>query len=87
MNEEKRLMRQIQMLSFALYEATLYLDGHPNDRRALEYYAGHQKKLSELKNRYEREYGPLTINTAVGDSWKWVSGPWPWEYSCERGGV
>lgn len=87
MNDEKKLMRQLQVFSFALYEAALYLDAHPNDKRALEYYAAHQRKLSELKARYERQYGPLTYNSYAGGAWKWSRGPWPWEYSDERGGV
>ena len=36
MNSRKNNM--LHALSFALVETVLYLDGHPNDRRALEYY-------------------------------------------------
>ena len=28
----------LHALAFALYETALYLDGHPNDRWAIEYY-------------------------------------------------
>ncbi len=83
MCEEKRLMRQIQMLSFAVYESALYLDAYPSDRRALEYYSRHQRKLDELTERYERRFGPLTMGKNGGDAWKRSRGPWPWEYSCD----
>ena len=37
MNDRRKLMRQIQVFSFAVYEAALYLDSHPDDKRAMEY--------------------------------------------------
>lgn len=83
MNDQKRLFRQIQIYSFVIYETALYLDGHPYDRRALEYYNRYNTKLLELTDRYERKYGPLTIfGGQCGDEWKWVDSPWPWEYDA-----
>lgn len=83
MNEQKRLMRQIQVFSFAVYEAALYLDGHPHDKRAIEYYNRYQRKLAELTEKYERHFGPLTIRGNNSSEWKWTNGAWPWEYSCD----
>lgn len=83
MNDKKRLMRQIQVFSFAVYEAALYLDGHPNDKKAMEYYNKYSDKLAELTEKYEHSFGPLTIKGNKGHAWKWTESAWPWEYSCD----
>ena len=80
MNDQRKLFRQIQVFSFAVYEAALYLDGHPCDKRAIEYYNKYNSRLLELKDRYEKSFGPLTINGNDGCKWKWTEAPWPWEY-------
>ena len=35
----------------------------------------------KLTDQYEKNYGPLTVNSEyLGDSsWKWIKSPWPWE--------
>ena len=41
---------RLHALSFALVETALYLDGHPKDKRALEYYEKVSKEYkAELK--------------------------------------
>lgn len=80
MNERDRLLRRIRADDFALYEAVLYLDGHPRNKKALEYYRQLRDELAQLKAEYTRKYGPLTIyDNDNGDSWQWIDGPWPWE--------
>lgn len=83
MNDRRKLMRQIQVISFAVYEAALYLDGHPKDKRAMEYYNKYNAKLAELTERYEKSFGPLTIHGNCAHEWKWVDAPWPWELDCD----
>ena len=34
----QRLMKQIQVYSFAVYDALLYLDAYPESKEALEFY-------------------------------------------------
>lgn len=80
MCEQKKLFRQIQVYSFAVYEAILYLDGHPSDKRALEYYKKYNTKLSDLKKKYEEKYGPLTAFGNESATWNWTESAWPWEY-------
>ena len=71
----------IRAYSFAVYETALYLDGHPDDKRALAYFTRYNDKLKEATNRYEKRYGPLTVYGAGGtDEWTWTATPWPWEY-------
>ena len=84
MNDRKKLFKQIQVYSFAVYETALYLDGHPNDCRALEYYRKKKEILSELCAKYEKLYGPLTIRgNDCDDEWKWTAFPWPWELDSD----
>lgn len=34
------------------------------------------------KAAYESKYGPITKETAAaGDSYQWLSDPWPWNYA------
>ena len=75
-----KLLRKIQKHSFALVEAHLFLDGHPNCQRALEYFTCQKEMLDRYVAEYEETYGPLTARSgACNDSWKWIQGPWPWE--------
>ncbi len=78
---ESRAMREVQKEAFAVYETALYLDGHPDDRRALRYYAEHEARRAEAVARYEKKYGPMTVcGVRSADRWTWVDDPWPWEY-------
>lgn len=79
MNKAK-LLHFINMVSFQVVDATLFLDTHPSDKEALQ----HFNYYSDLRNKalklYEEKYGPLTIDSANPDCyWAWVKEPWPWE--------
>jgi len=77
------LMREIQTLSFACHDTALYLDGHPNDARALSYFNAQNAKLTDAVAQYENNFGPLTANSIeYSDSWTWIDGPWPWKYEA-----
>ncbi len=80
MNEREKMLRAVQQYHFAMEEAGLYLDAHPEDKKALAYFS----KISELSKQavaaYEAQYGPLTIMSASSaDRWQWIDSPWPWE--------
>ena len=79
-DERTRLLHKLQAADFAVYEAVLYLDGHPDCRHALAYYCRHREIAARLRAEYEKKYGPTTNNNACdGAHWSWVDGPWPWE--------
>ena len=79
MNRE-RLMREIQEVGFALVDLNLFLDTHPNNRIALDFFRDMQTKYAELQADYEMEFGPLTaFDTNTEQGWTWISHPWPWE--------
>jgi spore coat protein JB len=80
MNERGALLRRLQAEDFALYEVALYLDGHPKCKKALAYYAEHQKLYEALKREFEEKFGPLSLYRNKNDeNWDWAEGPWPWE--------
>lgn len=83
---QKRLMKQVQMYSFALTEAVLYLDTHPHDTAALNYYEKYRKLRKEAIRKYEENFGPITAeNIHPEKSWSWVLEPWPWELKESSG--
>lgn len=76
-NREKLLLK-IMEVKFYAYDLALYLDTHPEDRRALKLHHDMVEKLKILEKQYEDEYGPLTMETNM-NSWEWIETPWPWE--------
>lgn len=81
MNDMKRRhMKQIQAYSFAVKEAVLYLDTHPDDKAALAYFDKYRQLLWEATRNYEEHHGPITADaTDTSRGWAWVLEPWPWE--------
>ncbi len=76
-----KLIKEIQIASFAVVETNLYLDTHPYDEIAL----AALEKYSEMRKlaikEYEAVYGPIfSFNvSADADCYKWVKEPFPWE--------
>ena len=74
----EEMMMQIRELDFAIVELGLYLDTHPDDQKALCLHREYAKKLKDLKDKYQKVYGPLTIHYPC-NKWRWLEEPWPWE--------
>jgi len=74
MREE--MIMKIRELDFAIIELALYLDTHPDDRKALCLHREYAKEVKELKDKYQKVYGPLTINYPC-NKWRWLEEPWP----------
>lgn len=72
-------LQQIRETGFALHELVLYLDTHPDNRKALSLYKTYKKKLDELCTAFEKNHGPLTSFGVNGDRWTWTEHPWPWQ--------
>lgn len=74
------LLKQVQSYQFAAYDMLLFLDTHPDDKKAFDMYKELVKKYKALVNEYENQYGPLTaFGAAMYDTFKWIDSPWPWE--------
>ena len=77
-------LTELQVLSFGIQELALYLDTHADDAEALELYRAYQNLYREGMNKYEKLYGPLNHASEGNGSYKWLCGPWPWEYAKNR---
>ena len=79
---KKELLQFIDQVSFAIDDLLLFLDTHPKEKRALEYYSELSARRNELLEKYAKFYGPLTIDTGNDSdlkSWQWMEQPFPWE--------
>lgn len=94
MTERASLLKEIDEASFAMNDATLYLDTHPTDEAALQYFQMCQFRRKKAMQAFEENYEPLTVdcvnyeNNNKTDShtcyanqkhWTWGDGPMPWE--------
>ncbi len=74
------LLKEIQQYNFAAYDMLLYLDTHPDDKKAFELFKSLVKKTKDLVKEYEANFGPLSAKSAAGfDTFRWLESPWPWE--------
>lgn len=81
------LLKEIQQLSFRLYDLTLFLDTHPTEQCAIKDFNETLNKYKSMVRNFEKLYGPLTLKGVDEDAmeWKWTKGPWPWENCrCEE---
>jgi len=74
----EEMITKIKELDFAIIELALYLDTHPDDEKALCLHRRYSKELKELKDKYQKVYGPLSIYFPC-NKWRWLEEPWPWE--------
>ena len=80
MNEQRKLMNRIQNTCFVIQETALYLDTHPQCRKALRYYNIAIREREDAIRQYEARFGPVSIHGNQDENcWRWVTEPWPWE--------
>ena len=86
MNDNKpcrqELMNRINAASFAVDDVKLFMDTHPCDKEAMEYFEKYQEMRKYALREYAKYYSPLTIDTVRTDScenWNWIDEPWPWQ--------
>ena len=76
----REMMKKIKCLSFAIVDLAQYLDTHPDDRKAICLHREYTNQLNDLKDKYQRVFGPLSIYYPC-NKWRWLENPWPWERS------
>lgn len=83
----RQLMNMINQASFAMDDVLLYLDTHPCDQAALNYYHYVTNLRKNAMAAYQADCGPLMAEHVDSDNyWTWVTGKWPWEGgSCACG--
>ena len=72
------MLNTIKSLDFAVIELGLYLNTHPDDERALCLHKEYCRQLKDIKDKYQKMYGPLSIYYPC-NKWRWLEEPWPWE--------
>ena len=77
---KNQMLNEIRSLAFAITDIALYLNTHPTDEKALCLHREYCNRYDNLKDKYQRMYGPLTIYFPC-NKWKWLENPWPWERS------
>jgi len=83
MNGQEQLLNNINIVDFTMVDLALFLDTHPKDRRALEYYAHYSQIKRQLCREFSKKYYPLTMAEADCEkSWSWGEAPLPWEGGC-----
>lgn len=84
MDSKGKLLKEIQVYSFAEKEWELYLDTHPDDQNALKTHAEIVKKLENLVQEFANNYGAIQSNQSTNtNKWEWINGSWPWEKSSD----
>ena len=77
---QKELYEWIATLGFCAVDMMLYLDTHPDDEAALDYFNQCTQLYRNAKMAYEKQYGPLNaFGESNADEWNWNEGPMPWE--------
>ena len=77
--EKSALLRRVMMVDFAIHEAALFLDTHPENKKALAYYHKMREMRQVLMAEFNEKHGPLTKGDVKGDTWSWIDTPWPWQ--------
>lgn len=80
--KKHEMLNWIDSISLAVYDTALFLDTHPDDKEALEYFKHCSQLRNEALEEYAKNYGPLQIdevNASDQDYWNWINQPWPWD--------
>lgn len=79
MTEHEHAAHMVQQHQLALIDAALFLDTHPDNASALNYFQRMQQLYQQAKEEFESHFGPLTHAYDFSDGWSWIHSPWPWE--------
>ncbi len=74
----EEMIQQLKEYKFSIIDLGLYLDTHPDDKKAICLHKEYANKYRKLADQYQKIYGPLTIMFPC-NKWRWLEEPWPWE--------
>lgn len=82
--DKNQLLKRLTVLDFIAVDLQLYLDTHPDDKEAIDKYNSVIKEADMLRMKYEELIGPLYSfrSSNMGDTFKWIETPWPWQPSA-----
>jgi len=82
-NTKVQLLRKIREYDFAIVETALFLNTHPKNHKALNYYHKLKVEREKVVSEFEKNFGPITMcGNENKNKWDWISSPWPWEGEC-----
>ena len=77
---QKELYEWKMMLGFCAVDMMLYLDTHPDDEEALNYFNQCNTLYNAAKQSYQEQFGLLNaFSEQERFSWDWNTAPMPWE--------
>lgn len=83
MSNKDQMLKDISIVDFVLVELMLYLDTHPFDRNAMDYFNHYSKIKNQMIKEFSQKYFPLTKDLAESNKeWRWGAAPLPWEGVC-----
>ena len=83
MTQKDQMLHDIGIVSFVLVELTLYLDTHPFDREAMEYFNHYSRIKNQMEKEFSQKFFPLNMSMAESSKeWRWGAAPLPWEGGC-----
>ncbi|WP_318705664.1 spore coat protein CotJB [Candidatus Acetatifactor stercoripullorum] len=83
MSNKEQMLKDISIVDFILVEFALYLDTHPTDRNAMEYFNHYSRMKNQMVKEFSQKYFPLTKDLAESNKeWRWGAAPLPWEGAC-----
>ena len=77
-NNKENMLKEVMALNFAITDIGLYLNTHPTDVNAIKLHHEYVEKYKVVSEKYQKLYGPLTLNYASDSCniWRWVEDPW-----------
>lgn len=77
---QKELYEWVMMLGFCAVDMMLYLDTHPDDEEALNYFNQCNTLYNAAKQSYQEQFDLLNaFSEQERFSWDWNTAPMPWE--------
>ena len=81
--EGMRMLNDIRIVDFVLVDLSLYLDTHPFDQEAMEYFNHYVRIENKMSRDFSMRFFPLTTDQADSKKeWRWGAAPLPWEGEC-----
>lgn len=80
MRSREQMLYDIGIVSFVVTELVLFLDTHPDDTRAIQYFNHYNNIRQQMLKEFAENYYPLTLDSAMADNqFTWGMAPLPWE--------
>ena len=81
--EGMRMLNDISIVDFVLVDLSLYLDTHPFDQEAMEYFNHYVRIKNKMSRDFSMRFFPLTKDLAESNKeWRWGAAPLPWGGEC-----